>query len=575
MGEKNTMIPRWKLPLRIGVKLLAALGLFSLVVACLTTAVTRRIVADMTLKDLRQRLDLTLEMASESIDRSSLQSLRSRLSPDLSAYQVRLAESTAEYRKLFSQLSNIREVQPGLVLWSYLFAADEYSTTWRYLADLPDRGASNREGMNHFGKREDIGEWVSMINAMKQRRVTVNARISHDSKTGRWTLAGYAPVLDRDGSLLGVLGIDMDASGVRAVPASVFLLFLAAMLSALTLAFVISLFLGQSITHPLHILDFAVNRIREKEFGARVEVTGADENIQLAAHFNAMAETVQEHSGNLLRLKAAMERFVPEEFLGQLEAKDFIGLAAGDYGQKEMTVLSADIRSFAKISEILTPGEDMELLNSFWNIVAPAVRRFGGFVTQYTCDGVMALFPGTPEEGLRAAIEIQRRLREFNSEREKSFLAAVRVGIGLHCGEVILGLVGDGKRLEKAVISDAAAVASRLEEFTKVYKADIIIGRGAADRLENASEFGLRFLGRVKVKARTEAIDVLEVFDADPDDVRARKRRGAAEFEKAVVHFHDRKFRKAEEIFSKLLEDNPGDLVSETYRDECRRQRKT
>ena len=558
--------------MRIGTRILIVFFLFSSVISFLVTFVSYQVQSRKAFRTLEDRLRVTAEMASLVIDRSALKSLKTNLGDtNFSPERVGRIENSTNFRKVFSEVSNIRGMQSDLILWTYIFSPETNTSTWRYLADIPDPGATNRAGMNHFGKAEDVSEWTVMIDAAKRKAVRVDDKISHDEETGKWTVGGYAPILDADGSVIGLIGIDVEASTVRSILNDSLRFFGMILLSSFLLALLVSLLFSAAITRPIRLLNGAVNRFREKDFGARAEVRSGDEVGELVASFNDMAGVIQEYNSHLLQLNAAYERFVPVEFLRFLSKKSVIDIRLGDQTQREMTILFADIRSFTKLSESMSPKENFDFLNSFLFVLGPVVRQFGGFIDKYMGDAIMALFPEKPEDGLRAAIEMQRQLDIFNAGREAKSLPAIRVGIRLNCGTLMLGAIGEERRMDGTVISDAVNVASRLEGLTKLYKAKIIVGRSVADRLEHPAEFGLRFLGRAKVKGKSGHIDVLESFDADPDGIRAIKRRSAADFEKAVGLFHDRRFEEAYGLFAELAAGNPGDEASAAYLGECMR----
>lgn len=87
----------------------------------------------------------------------------------------------------------------------------------------------------------------------------------------------------------------------------------------------------------------------------------------------------------------------------------------------------------------------------------------------------MGLFPGTPDDAVRASIKIQRKINEFNIIREIGGLFKLEVGIGLHTGDLILGTIGHDTRMGSTVISDAVNLASRIEGLTKYYGSGILI----------------------------------------------------------------------------------------------------
>ena len=176
---------------------------------------------------------------------------------------------------------------------------------------------------------------------------------------------------------------------------------------------------------------------------------------------------------DLLNINTAYSRFVPNEFLRTLGRESILDVHLGDQIQGTMTVLFSDIRSFTTISEGMTPQENFTFLNDYLKQVIPPIRMNHGFIDKYIGDAVMAIFPDTPEDAVKAAIGMLRELEAYN--RKGKLKCALRIGVGLHTGTLMLGTIGDDARMDGTVISDTVNLASRLEGLTKRYGASLIV----------------------------------------------------------------------------------------------------
>ena len=205
-------------------------------------------------------------------------------------------------------------------------------------------------------------------------------------------------------------------------------------------------------------------------------------------------------------LNRAYERFVPKEFLNFLNKESITDVQLGDHVQQEMTVMFADIRSFTVLSEQLTPSENFQFINDYLGLMEPVIRKYHGFVDKYIGDAIMALFPRSADDALKAALEMIERLQEFNQGRP----TPIRIGIGLNTGNLILGTVGGHERMESTVISDAVNIASRVESMTKKYGVNLLISEHTHARLENPMDYHLKMLARVVPEGKTEAIAIYE-----------------------------------------------------------------
>jgi class 3 adenylate cyclase len=124
---------------------------------------------------------------------------------------------------------------------------------------------------------------------------------------------------------------------------------------------------------------------------------------------------------------------------------------------------------------------------------------------------MMALFPGSPDEALRAAVAMRHALLDYNQGRDRGGYPPVRFGIGIHTGPLMLGTIGENRRMDSTVISDTVNAASRLEGLTKKYLTDILLSGATLAGLENSSAFATEFVALETVKGKKQPIEVYRV----------------------------------------------------------------
>lgn len=266
---------------------------------------------------------------------------------------------------------------------------------------------------------------------------------------------------------------------------------------------------------------------------------------------------------------SAANKFVPREFLEHLGRKTIAEAHLGDHVQREMTVFFSDIRDFTALSEAMTPQENFDFLNSYLRRATPIIRSHRGFIDKYIGDAIMALFPGEPGDALAAAVALQKELLTYNQGRRKAGYEPVRVGIGLHSGELILGTIGEEERMQTTVIADAVNVASRIEGLTKVFGVPVLVGKPVVDKLPAGHGFHLRLLGAVKAKGKSKSVEIYECFDSDPVELFQHKVNSADLFARAVGEFRKGLYLSAGTLFSRVAQMHAGDTVAAHYRDSC------
>lgn len=265
----------------------------------------------------------------------------------------------------------------------------------------------------------------------------------------------------------------------------------------------------------------------------------------------------------------ASDKFVPREFLELLHRKSLTDVALGDYVQREMSVLFSDIREFTALSERITPKQNFDFLNSYLRGVTPIIRNNGGFVDKYIGDAIMALFARAPEDALRAAVAMQEFVTTYNDGRRRAGYVPIRIGIGLHAGELILGTIGEEERMQTTVISDAVNVAARIEDLTKVFGVGILVSNAVVGTLPKVHTFLLRHLGSVKAKGKSRSVDIYECFNTDSPELRQHKQNNAALFAEGVSEYRKGLFLTAGRIFSRVAIQDPRDTIAAFYRDRC------
>ncbi len=278
---------------------------------------------------------------------------------------------------------------------------------------------------------------------------------------------------------------------------------------------------------------------------------------------------------HLSQINLAYSRFVPRQFLRLLKKKSILDVQLGDQVQKEMSILFADIRDFTTLSEKMSLPENFKFINSYLSRMEPEIVANHGFIDKYIGDALMALFSGSTngsaDDAVNAGISMLKVLKEYNQHRANSGYAAIKIGIGINTGSLMLGTVGGKNRMDSTVISDAVNLASRLEGLTKEYAVPLLISHHTFWQLADANQYCIRLIDRVQVKGKSEWVTVNEVFDADQPEVREGKLATLSMFMEAWLLYNQNKFKEAAGVFEECLRLNPGDQVAKVYLGRCER----
>jgi len=262
------------------------------------------------------------------------------------------------------------------------------------------------------------------------------------------------------------------------------------------------------------------------------------------------------------KVMASISRFVPNQFLTLLEKLDITEVKYGDAVLKNMFIMFTDIRSFTALSEDMSAEENFEFLNNYMRYMEPVIETNHGFVDKFIGDAIMALFPETPDQALTAAIGMHNSLGDFNWQYENTFDSPVKIGIGIHGGDVVLGTVGTDVRLETTVIGDAVNVTSRLEALTKKYQASILISDTVYHAIHNVQQFSIRVVGLVELRGKKKPLLVYEVFNGDTEGLKTKKQHTAPLLEQAVGLLMVGKTQEARTFLEQCLQHYPDDPVT-------------
>jgi len=186
---------------------------------------------------------------------------------------------------------------------------------------------------------------------------------------------------------------------------------------------------------------------------------------------------------------------------------------------KEVTVLFADLRNFTPLSETTPPKEVAKIINGYFHEMAMAIREAGGLVLQYVGDEIFAAF-GAPLEipdhrrlAVRAALEMQKRLKKVNQDLTRQGYAPLRHGIGIHSGDALAANIGGGDRVTYALVGDTVNLASRLQNLNKTFGTEIIISGQTLAGLDG--DVPVKKLPPTPIKGKRKPVDIYAVFGAD------------------------------------------------------------
>lgn len=379
-------------------------------------------------------------------------------------------------------------------------------------------------------------------------------------------LTSYSIIRDKNSQPSGLVVIEVYGKEMQDLSNDFKKITILIFLIIISITLVVTYIFSNTIIKPILYLEKKLQEIGQGNYEVYVEMDRKDEFGRFAKTVNSMVADIKKSTEIQLKLNDKLNQtvnsysnFVPHKFLQFLGKEEITQISLGDQIQRVMTILFSDIRSFTSLSEKMSPSETFQFINSYLQIMEPLARKHRGFIDKYIGDGIMAIFPEYAEDALLSAISMQSEVFSYNAYRKNEGQVPITIGVGIHTGNLILGIIGGEKRMDGTVISDSVNTASRLEGLTKIFGAGIIISDTSISTIKNKDQYALRYLGMIQVKGKEEYNKIYECMMSMNDVLLSKKIDLKKEFEIAVETFIEGDLKKSKSLFMKLQKLNPGD----------------
>lgn len=366
--------------------------------------------------------------------------------------------------------------------------------SWETVGDPVLAAMASEQPLNEFGRASDLGIDVSIIETQADDYLMMRREVAGFS-TEPLTVGQYyrGATVSREVERLAGSGF--------------------VGLGALIVSVLIAVWLGRRVSRPLRNLARQSERVatlslQDVEPLPRSRVVEMD---QVASAFNAMVEGLK-----------AMNIYVPRSLFIKLMRLG--GGEAAEARKAELTILFTDIVGFTALSENMSAEEAAALLNQHFAILVQAVEDEGGTVDKFMGDGMLA-FWGAPDDqpdhaaaAVRTARRIAAALKTSNEAAKAEGRPQIRMRIGIHTGEALVGNVGAHDRWNYTVVGDTVNAAERLQHLGREVAGDpqvtILASADTVRCLPN--EQNRTQVGEHHLRGRAGR---MEVYWIDPDPV--------------------------------------------------------
>jgi len=387
-------------------------------------------------------------------------------------------EDSAAFQEILQRMRQLRDAnrrEDHFVRFFYTIVPDATGEGWVFVVDAeeaPEHRSLPGEPMLYEG-----GGGV----LLQLDRPVVESAFSYDT-FGTW-LSAYAPVRDASGTPVALLGLDLEAHRIEAKLGRLLGMGWIALAGGLAVASALAMLIGRWATRPLAEIERAVQRIGEGNWEKQLVPKGNDEFAQLSLAVNRMAAALRDREN----LKQALTRYVSQSVAEKILEHNSLPRLEGE--RRLITVLLVDIRNFSRLAEKLSAEAVVEFLNRYFSVLIDLIFEHNGTLDKFLGDGLMVVFGAPlPDDAhalhaVQTAEAILQRVEAMSGEMERAHQFPLRVGIGIHTGEAIVGNIGSEERMEYTAIGSSVNVAFRLEAATKELGVPLLLSPSVRQQL--------------------------------------------------------------------------------------------
>ena len=318
---------------------------------------------------------------------------------------------------------------------------------------------------------------------------------------------------------------------------------------ALVISLIVATMVAKRVSTPLQSLTNEVARIGRFEL----------DSIQLPKSYIREIRVLSESIARMRDSLKSFSKYVPIHIVRDLVKTGGVASIGGE--RRLISVLFCDIEGFTSYAEKVTPEKAVDTLTGYFAVFGKAIHQEDGVIDKFLGDGLMALFNAPAPLALharaacRTAIEAQQQLLKRGGHEW-----SLRVRIGIHTSEALVGNVGTAERFSYTAIGDGVNLCSRLEGLNKIYGTRIIASSDTMNAV-GSTDFAWRKLDRVAVVGRNEPLEIYELLGLTkelPEGVL----KIAEIYMQALEHYFRRDFEVALALLAEISEsDSPSGVL--------------
>lgn len=212
------------------------------------------------------------------------------------------------------------------------------------------------------------------------------------------------------------------------------------------------------------------------------------------------------------KITAAFKKYVAPQVVEEISKSGSYHIKLGGEN-RHIAVLFVDIRGFTPMSESLEPEQVVDILNSYLNLTTNAIFNNGGTLDKFIGDATMAVFnaPFDLDDYIYRAVKTAVDIVDGGNAIESKFLEkygkSVSFGVGVNCGNAVVGNIGCDFRMDYTAIGDTVNTAARLESNAK--RGQVLISEAVYNEVKD--RINAEPIGEIPLKGKSKGVFVYSV----------------------------------------------------------------
>lgn len=340
---------------------------------------------------------------------------------------------------------------------------------------------------------------------------------------------------------------------------------------ALTIVYIIIMvFILWIACKPLNRVSKAVERLSDGKVRNEIVIGGSKQFKDIEYGLNKINENYKDKENLIKATKNEYQKFIPKQFLKYLGKSSIVELESGNQVKKIVTTLFCDIRNSTSTSATLSLEDNFKYINSYIKSISPLIRKHNGFIDKFLGDGILAVFPSA-QEGIECANAI---IKLSQNKKYSGKIATTDIGVSVHTGEVVFGVVGEEARKSPTIISDSVNYASKIEEFNKEFGTSVVFSKATLNALPSSYPIAYRYVGLLNVNGSSNTITLFESLEHYEKEIRNKLLAFKNKFESAVKDYNLLKYDNALKTFEEIYKKQKQDNVCYIYYNKCQEKLK-